>query len=94
MFSFRLLNIIVGKKVIIIKQGGRLGRAWENCASQRAKTHVLQRIVLYFKGVTVNTKNYNRQSRSLHLRKLQSANPFSVVLYIAEGYDRLTPVKA
>ena len=78
----------------MIKQGARFGRDWENYASQSAKTHVLQRIVLYFKGVTVNTENYNQQSRSLHIRKLQSAKPFSVVLYITEGYDRPTPVKA
>ena len=77
----------------MIKQGAWLGRAWENCASQSAKTHVLQRIILYFKGVTVNTENYNRKIRSLHLRKLQSAKPFFVVLYIVEGYDQLTPVK-
>ena len=78
----------------MIKQGARLGRAWENYASQSAKTQVLQRIVLYFKGVTVNTENYNQQSRSLHLIKLQLEKPFSAVLYIAEGYDQPTPVKA
>ena len=78
----------------MIKQGARLKRAWENYASLSVKTHVLQRIVLYFKGVTVNTKNYNQQSRSLHLIKLQSTKPFSAILYIAEGYDRPTPVKA
>ena len=77
----------------MLKQGARLGRAWENYASQREKTHVLQRIVLYFKGVTINTKNYNQQSCSLHLRKLQSTKPLSAVLYIVEGYDRPTPIK-
>ena len=74
----------------MIKQGAQLERAWENYASQSEKTHVLQRIVLYFKGVTVNTENYNQQSRFLHLIKLQLVKPFSAVLYIAEGYDRPT----
>ena len=46
----------------MIKQGARLGRAWVQ------KAHVSQKIVLYFKGVTVNTKNYSQRSRSLHLR--------------------------
>ena len=32
------------------------------------KAHVSQKIVLYFKGVTVNTENYSQRSRSLHLR--------------------------
>ena len=59
----------------MINQGARLRRAWENYASQSVKTHVLQKIVLYFKGVTINTENYNQQSRSLHCRRLQLANP-------------------
>ena len=32
------------------------------------KAHVSQKIVLYFKGVTVNTENYSQRSHSLHLR--------------------------
>ena len=89
MFIFRQLNIIVGQKVS--HNDKARSSAWKglgNYASQSAKTHVLQRIVLYFKGVTVNTEIYNRQSRSLHLRKLQSAKPFSVVLYISKNYNQ------
>ena len=42
------------------------------------------------------SKYYNQQSRSLHLRKLQSAKPFSTstILYIPEDHYRPTPVKA
>ena len=32
------------------------------------KAHVLQKIVLYFKGVTVNTEDHSQQSGSLHRR--------------------------
>ena len=32
------------------------------------KAHVSQKIVLYFKGVTVNSKDYGQRSRSLNLR--------------------------
>ena len=32
------------------------------------KAHVSQKIVLYFKGVIVNTGDYSQRSRSLHLR--------------------------
>ena len=46
----------------MIKQGARLEKVWVQ------KAHVSQKIVLYFKGVTVNTENYNQQSRSLHLK--------------------------
>ena len=35
------------------------------------KVHASQNIVLYFKGVTVNTKNYSQWSRSPHLRDKQ-----------------------
>ena len=35
------------------------------------KAHVPQKIVLYFKGVTINTENYSQQSCSLHLRDKQ-----------------------
>ena len=95
MFICRLLNIIVGQKVSHndkARSSARKGLG--KLRILECKTHVLQRIVLYFKGVTVNTENYNQQSRSLHLRKLQSAKPFSAVLYIVEGYDWPTPVKA
>ena len=46
----------------MIKQGARLGKAWVQ------KSHVSQKIVLYFKGVTVNTEDYSQWSHSLHLR--------------------------
>ena len=46
----------------MIKQGARLGKVWVQ------KAHVSQKIVLYFKGVIVNTEDYNQWSRSLHLR--------------------------
>ena len=46
----------------MIKQGARLGKVWVQ------KAHVSQKIVLYFKGVTVNTGDYGQRSRSLHLR--------------------------
>ena len=46
----------------MIKQGARLGKVWVQ------KAHVSQKIVLYFKGVTVNTEDYSQWSRSLHLR--------------------------
>ena len=60
MFIFRLLNIMVGSKnkFIMIKQGARLGKVWVK------KSHVSQKIVLYFKGVTVK------------YRGLQSTEPF------------------
>ena len=65
----------------MIKKGTRLGKAWENCASQSAKTHVLQRIVLYFKEIIVNTENYNQQIHSLHLNYNQQSfsKPFSTL---------------
>ena len=46
----------------MIKQGARLGKVWVK------KSHVSQKIVLYFKGVTVNTEDYSQRSHSLHLR--------------------------
>ena len=46
----------------MIKQGARLGKVWVQ------KAHVSQKIVLYFKRVTVNAKNYSQRSRSLHLK--------------------------
>ena len=46
----------------MIKKGARLGKVWVQ------KVHVLQKIFLYFKGVTVNTENHSQWSRSLHLR--------------------------
>ena len=39
------------------------------------KAHVSQKIVLYFKGVTVNTENYGQRSRSLHRRLEQFSTP-------------------
>ena len=42
------------------------------------KVHVSQKIVLYFKGVTVNTENYSQWSRSPHLidkRRKQFSTP-------------------
>ena len=45
----------------MIKQGAWLGKVWVQ------KAHVLQKIVPYFKGVTVNTVDHSQQSRSLHL---------------------------
>ena len=36
-----------------------------------------RKIVLLFQRITVIPKNYNQQNRSLHLRKLQSANSHS-----------------
>ena len=49
----------------MIKQGARLGKVWVQ------KAHVLQKIVLYFKGVTVNTVDHSQQSHSLHFRDKQ-----------------------
>ena len=46
----------------MIKQGARLRKVWVQ------KTHVSQKIVLYFKGITFNTEDYIQQIRSLHLR--------------------------
>ena len=46
----------------MIMQGARLRNVWVQ------KAHVLQNIVLYFKGVIVNTVDHSQQSRSLHLR--------------------------
>ena len=46
----------------MIKRGARLGKVWVQ------KPHVSQKIVIYFKGVTVNTGDCSQQSRSLHLR--------------------------
>ena len=56
MFIFRLLNIMVGQKISYN----------DKARSSVQKTHVSQKIVLYFKGVTVNTENYSQRSRSLH----------------------------
>ena len=58
MFIFRLLNIMVGQKISYNDK--------ERSSMQKA--HVSQKIVLYFKGVTVNTENYCQWNRSLHLR--------------------------
>ena len=49
----------------MIKQGARLGWVWVQ------KAHVLQKIVLYFKSVTVNIENYSQWRRSLHKRREQ-----------------------
>ena len=40
--------------------------------------------------ISVISENYNQQSRSLHLIKLQSAKSFStsVVIYVSEDHDR------
>ena len=46
----------------MIKQGARLEKVWVQ------KAHVLQKIVIYFKGVTVNTGDHSQRSRSLRLR--------------------------
>ena len=46
----------------MINQGARLRKVWVQ------KVHVSQKIVLYFKGVTVNTEDYSQRSRSLHLK--------------------------
>ena len=46
----------------MIKQGAWLRKVWVQ------KAHVSQKIVLYFKGVIVNTEDYNQRSRSLQLR--------------------------
>ena len=44
-----------------------------------------QKIVLLFQRITVSLENYNQQNRSLHLRKLQSAKPFSTSQKITIG---------
>ena len=63
MFIFKLLNIMMDKKkVIMIKQGARLGKVWAK------KSHVSQKIVLYLKGITVHTENYIQRSRSQLLK--------------------------
>ena len=46
----------------MIKQGARLRKVWVQ------KAHVSQKIILYFKRVTVNTGDYSQRSCSLHLR--------------------------
>ena len=46
----------------MIKQGAWLGKVWVQ------KAHVLQKIVLYFKGVTIYIEDHNQRSRSLHPR--------------------------
>ena len=46
----------------MIKQGARLGKV------RVQKAHVLQKLVCYFKGVTVNREDHSQQSCSLHLR--------------------------
>ena len=46
----------------MIKQEAQLGKVWSQ------KAHVSQKIVLYFKGFTINTENYSQRSHSLHLR--------------------------
>ena len=46
----------------MIRQGARLGKVWAQ------KAHVLQKIVLYFKGVIVNTMDHSQWSRPLHLK--------------------------
>ena len=78
MFIFRLLNIIVGQIVSLndkARSSARKGLG--KLRISECKNACLQRIVLYFNVVTVNTENYNQQIRSLHLRKLQSAKLFS-----------------
>ena len=57
MFILRPLNIMVGQKI----------RYNDKARSSVQKAHVSQKIVLYFKGVTVNAENYSQRSRSLHL---------------------------
>ena len=49
----------------MIKQGTRLGKVRVH------KAHVLQKLVRYFKRVTVNTEDHSQRSRSLHLRDKQ-----------------------
>ena len=46
----------------MIKQGARLGKV------RVQKTHVLQKLVRYFKRVTVNMEDHSQRSRSRHLR--------------------------
>ena len=78
MFIFRLLNIIVGQIVRLndkARSSARKGLG--KLRISECKNACLQRIVLYFNVVTVNTENYNQQIRYLHLRKLQSAKSFS-----------------
>ena len=58
MFILRPLNIMVGQKI----------RYNDKARSSVQKAHVSQKIVLYFKGVTVNAENYSQRSRSLHLK--------------------------
>ena len=50
-----------------------------------------QKILLLFQRITVISKNYNQINRSLHLRKLQLAKPFSTSQKIPIGKQ---PLKA
>ena len=50
MFILRPLNIMVGKKI----------RYNDKARSSVQKAHVSQKIVLYFKGVTINAENYSQ----------------------------------
>ena len=61
MLILRPLNIMVGQKI----------RYNDKARSLVQKAHVSQKIVLYFKGVTVNAENYSQRSRFLHLRDKQ-----------------------
>ena len=63
MFIFGLLNIMVGQKISYNDK--ERSSAWKDLG---AKSACLQKIVLYFKGVTVKTVDHSQQSRSLHFR--------------------------
>ena len=65
MFILRPLNIMVGQKI----------RYNDKARSSVQKAHVSQKIVLYFKGVTINAENYSQQSRSLHKRREHFSTP-------------------
>ena len=72
MFIFSLINILADHQKK--KKGKELGSKVLRKITHHTGRPVLKNSYFYFKGVTVISENYNQQSRSLHLGKLQPSN--------------------
>ena len=76
MFIFSLINILADhkKKKKRKKEGEELDSKGPWKITHKAGMLVVENSYFYFKGVTVISENYNQQSRSWHLGKLQPIN--------------------
>ena len=67
----------------MIKQGVWLRKVWVK------KAHVSQKIVLYFKGVIVNTEDYNQWSRSVTPQKYPIIFIIRIIIYFGYNWANL-----